>query len=151
MGVGACICGFFFPRITAGKWKLFSIGFVLILDALGLAVIPIVKEMWLLGTIFLVTAACSGGWLTAGVNSIILNTWGSSKSRPYIASTQFAFSVGSILAPFLVGLYMDDDIEKSCDNRDDLYYKKTILYSHHETRSLNSVGIVTGNTTEPEE
>ena len=40
--------------------------------------------MWLLGTIFLVTAACSGGWLTAGVNSIILNTWGSSKSRPYI-------------------------------------------------------------------
>jgi len=39
--VGACICGFFFPRITAGKWKLFSIGFVLILDALGLAIIPI--------------------------------------------------------------------------------------------------------------
>ena len=67
------------------------------------------------------------------------------------ASTQFAFSVGSILAPFLVGLYMDDDIEKSCDNRDDLFYKKTILYSHYETRSLNSVGIVTGNTTEPEE
>ena len=56
----------------------------------------------------MITAACSGGWLVTGINSIILNVWGVTDSKPIVASNQFAFSIGSILAPVLVGLYIHE-------------------------------------------
>ena len=49
----------------------------------------------------------TSGWLNSGITSLFLTTWGPEKSRPYIASFHFTFSIGAILAPFLVGLYKD--------------------------------------------
>ena len=63
-------------------------------------------DMWALGTIIMITGATSG-WLNSGITSLFLTTWGPEKSRPYIASFHFTFSIGAILAPFLVGLYKD--------------------------------------------
>ena len=62
--------------------------------------------MWALGTIILVTGV-TAGWLNSGITSLFLTTWGPEKSRPYIASFHFTFSIGAILAPFLVGIYKD--------------------------------------------
>ena len=67
---------------------------------------PITSDMWALGTIILVTGV-TAGWLNSGITSLFLTTWGPEKSRPYIASFHFTFSIGAILAPFLVGLYKD--------------------------------------------
>ena len=63
-------------------------------------------DMWALGTIIMITGGTSG-WLNSGITSLFLTTWGPEKSRPYIASFHFTFSIGAILAPFLVGLYKD--------------------------------------------
>ena len=106
--VGAILCAYLFPKLGSGRWKVVSLGVVLIVDAIGLGAIPIVRDLWLLGLIFMITAAFSGGWLVTGVNSMILNVWGRTRSKPIVASNQFAFSIGSILAPFLVGLYMPE-------------------------------------------
>ena len=64
------------------------------------------SDMWALGTIIMITGGTSG-WLNSGITSLFLTTWGPEKSRPYIASFHFTFSIGAILAPFLVGLYKD--------------------------------------------
>ena len=80
---------------------------------IGLGIIPICRQLWSLGTIFMLTAACSGGWLVTGINSIILNVWGVTDSKPIVASNQFAFSIGSILAPVLVGLYIHEGMSHS--------------------------------------
>merc|ERR1711970_772471 len=83
--VGSCLSGYFFPRLGTGKWKLFSLGAILCVDAFGLAVMPILKDMWALGTIIMITGGTSG-WLNSGITSLFLTTWGPEKSRPYIAS-----------------------------------------------------------------
>ena len=67
---------------------------------------PVTSDMWALGTIILVTGV-TAGWLNSGITSLFLTTWGPEKSRPYIASFHFTFSIGAILAPFLVGLYKE--------------------------------------------
>ena len=41
--VGACLSGFFYPKIRAGKWRLFSLGLILCVNAIGLALMPILK------------------------------------------------------------------------------------------------------------
>ena len=64
------------------------------------------SDMWALGTIIMITGGTSG-WLNSGITSLFLTTWGPEKSRPYIASFHFTFSIGAILAPFLVGLYKE--------------------------------------------
>ena len=49
--VGSCLSGYFFPKLSAGKWKLLSLGIILCVDSIGLAFMPIVKDMGLLGTV----------------------------------------------------------------------------------------------------
>ena len=43
--VGSCLSGYFFPKLGGGKWKLFSLGVILCVDAFGLAVMPILKGL----------------------------------------------------------------------------------------------------------
>ena len=43
--VGSCLSGYFFPKLGTGKWKLFSLGAILCVDAFGLAVMPILKGL----------------------------------------------------------------------------------------------------------
>ena len=41
--VGACLSGFFYPKIKTGKWRLCSLGIILCVNATGLALMPILK------------------------------------------------------------------------------------------------------------
>lgn len=61
----------------------------------------------------------STGWLNSGITSLFLTTWGPEKSRPYIASSLFSFSIGAILAPLLVGVFKPADALNKCDNRNE--------------------------------
>jgi len=76
---------------------------------------PIAKSMGLLSFIIMLTGATSG-WLNSGITSLFLTTWGPEKSKPYIASFHFTFSIGATLAPYLVGIYMDPNTEAQCGN-----------------------------------
>jgi len=104
-GVGSCLSGYFFPKLGSGRWKLLSLGIILCIDSVGLATMPIVKSMGLLAFIIMLTGGTSG-WLNSGITSLFLTTWGPEKSKPYIASFHFTFSIGATLAPYLVGIYM---------------------------------------------
>ena len=86
-----------------------------------------------LATIIMLTGATSG-WLNSGITSLFLTTWGPEKSRPYIASFHFTFSVGAILAPVLVGIYKDTTSPKSCPNQDDDFYHIRSLYINQSSQ-----------------
>ena len=63
---------------------MFSLGAILLVNGVGLGLIPIIKNLPLLGTVIMITGGTSG-WLNSGITSLFLTTWGPDKSRPYIA------------------------------------------------------------------
>ena len=91
----------------------------MIVNGVGLGLIPILKNLPLLGCVILMTGMTSG-WLDSGITSLMLTTWGRVKSRPFIASFHFSFTFGSFLAPFLVGAFKSNEANKVCDNRPEL-------------------------------
>ena len=85
-------------------------------NGVGLAFIPILKTLPLLGSVILITGMTSV-WLDSGISSLMLTTWGPIESRPYIASFHLSFTFGSFLGPFLVGAFKSKEANKVCDNR----------------------------------
>ena len=64
--------------------------------------IPLVVDFWLLCILVLLPGAFAGH-LDAGLQSILLEVWGPTKSRPLIQSFHFMYTVGAFLAPVIMG------------------------------------------------
>merc|ERR1711992_64239 len=103
------------------------------------ATMPIAKSMGLLAFIIMLTGGTSG-WLNSGITSLFLTTWGPEKSKPYIASFHFTFSIGATLAPYLVGIYMPADAEQDCPNKPNNFvtYNGSLGYFGHLRQECDS-------------
>jgi fucose permease len=71
-----------------------------LLCAVGLALMPILTDLWLL--IFIVTiTGIIAGYIDAAIQCIMLKVWGSKKSASILQLHHFTFSIGAFLAPLL--------------------------------------------------
>jgi len=91
-------------RLTTGVVKLASVGGFIIFNGVAMAIMPFIKELWVLGLISCITSLTSS-YFNTGLESLILCIWGPDNSRSIIAVYHFFFTFGGFLAPFLVGLF----------------------------------------------
>jgi len=91
---------------------------------------PFVSDLWLLGVIAFVTTM-TASFFNTGLESLVLVIWGPDESRPVIAVYHFFFTFGGFLAPFLVGIFKDEDNKtKECSNRNQTDTRSTFTPGH---------------------
>jgi len=71
-----------------------------LLCAVGLALMPILTDLWLLIIIVTITGIIAG-YIDAAIQCIMLKVWGSKKSASILQLHHFTFSIGAFLAPIL--------------------------------------------------
>ena len=74
--------------------------------AVGLALMPILTDLWLLIIIVTITGIIAG-YIDAAIQCIMLKVWGSKKSASILQLHHFTFSIGAFLAPLLGKKNMD--------------------------------------------
>lgn len=111
-----CLAGTFlasFYMQIKHKFKLDPIifyGIVTILSGVTAVFIPLAKELWLVH-ILMVIASIGYGALDTGLQSLIVETWGVTSSRPFVQGFHLTWSAGSVLGPYICAPFnqIDDD------------------------------------------
>ncbi|CAG5108486.1 Oidioi.mRNA.OKI2018_I69.chr1.g3819.t1.cds [Oikopleura dioica] len=130
--VGAIAAGIILPRLSSGKVKLLTIGGTLLVNGLFIAVIPLLTELWLLGTVAFATTLTSS-YFTTGLESLVLNIFGAEGSAWVVAIYHAFFTIGGFLAPLLVQVFKSSDPLKECVTNADNFtgYDKNYTSGNH--------------------
>jgi len=91
--------------------------------AICLVFIPIVVDFWLL-IILILLPGLFAGFLDAGIQAILLQVWGPTKSRPLIQSFHFMYTIGAFLAPIIIAPFIekaneDGSVEAPCPGEEE--------------------------------
>ena len=82
------------------------------------------------------------GFLDAGIQAILLQVWGPTKSRPLIQSFHFMYTIGAFLAPIIIAPFLekaneDGSVEAPCPGTSkSLILMKFELYQLYDKKSL---------------
>ena len=83
-----------------GVSQMLMLSISVLLCGLGIAVMPILTDLWLLIVIVTLTGIITG-YIDTAIQCIMLKVWGAKKSASILQLHHFTFSIGAFLAPLL--------------------------------------------------
>ncbi|KYR01026.1 hypothetical protein DLAC_02112 [Tieghemostelium lacteum] len=90
-------CARIFDKVKNGNYVIAA---AVILMALSLFTIPLVKNIWVCGLVFVIEGFAAG-FLDSGLNAMIVWVWKESVN-PFMQLLHFSFGVGAFLAPLVI-------------------------------------------------
>ncbi|XP_078484295.1 sodium-dependent glucose transporter 1-like [Ciona intestinalis] len=109
---GGMVTGYIMRHVN----NMLSFGLAHFLLAAVMLLTPLVSDLWVLIT-FTMVGAVGFGFLDAGMQALILQTWGAKSSQGLIAYYHFTFVIGAFFAPLLAEHYLvDEDNQSICPN-----------------------------------
>eukprot|EP00053_Salpingoeca_punica_P009985 m.89932 g.89932 ORF g.89932 m.89932 type:complete len:535 (-) comp15242_c0_seq2:315-1919(-) len=105
---GSMFGGYFFEMMHN---TCLTLGVVMVLNAVGTALIPVCKSVWTVMTVITTQGICMG-FLDTGGNVLILLLWGKA-CGPYMQALHFSFGLGTFFAPLLAQHFIGSNLPAS--------------------------------------